>query len=460
MDGNGGPVEEINHPTQDDDFSDYSWTQAVKKLTSNRNWTVFLATVWIYSSMVVMYEYFTLYFRDIGISYILTGTLFSIMFTINIAGNFISGYLVDNYDRRNLSVITMIIPGIFFLIISLTTEVVFIALAMLIGGIGSLSTGSGEAYQMQQVDREFSGVAQSMFRLGTSLGLIPLYLFALMLDLGMSFITVMQIILFVAGILNLICAVIRVTGLEQLPLPKRKIQSDRLLKDFISENIRGLRLLLRVFPIFIVIICIDALSDSLYSFAKNYYVNETLGFGYVEINLMILITLAFSVPLALVVGRVFDKRGGQGLTLAVYSLMPISIYLLIVSQNVRYIAPIDWILALDSIYPGLSVICSLAFIATAMKAVNDILWATILASYIQRSLPRSDFGKMLSLSSVLVSVFVALGPIPAGIIYTNWQGLPLLVIIMIINFVILIILAVKSLEPQMSVEDLEAEGLM
>ncbi|MGY5854310.1 MAG: MFS transporter [Candidatus Thorarchaeota archaeon] len=459
MDGDSDIADEISHPSQDD-VSDLTWFQAVRRLTSNRNWTIFLSTVWIYSSMVVVYEYFTLYFRDIGISYILTGALFSIMFTINVAGNFVSGYLVDNYDRRNLSVITMIMPGIFFLIISLTTDIFFIALAMLIGGIGSLSTGSGEAYQMQQVDREFSGVAQSMFRLGTSLGLIPLYFFALMLDLGMSFVTVMQIILFVAAILQFICAIIRVTGLEQLPLPKRESQSDDLLRDFIGENIRGLRLLVRVFPIFIVVICIDALSDSFYGFSKNYFVNETLEFGYAEINLMILITLAFSVPLALIVGRVFDKRGGQGLTLAIYSLMPISIYLLILSQYIRYIAPITWVDSLNSIYPGLSVMLSLAFIATAIKSVNDILWATILASYIQRSMPRSDFGKMLSLSSVLVSVFVAFGPIPAGIIYTNWQGLPLLVIIMIINIVILVILAVKSLEPRMSVEELEAEGLL
>jgi hypothetical protein len=249
-----------------------------------------------------------------------------------------------------------------------------------------------------------------------------------------------------------------VTVLEQLPLPERKERSDTLLRDFINENIRGLRLLWRVFPIFIVIICVDALSDSFYGFTKNYYVNETLGFGYIEINLMILITLAFSVPFALVVGRVFDKRGGQGLTLVVYGIMPISIYLLIVSQYVRYIGPTEWIVALDSIYPGLSVILSLAFIATAMKSVNDILWATVLASYIQRFLPRSDFGKMLGLTNVFVSLFITLGPIPAGIIYTNWLGLPLLLITLMFNISILVLLAVKSLEPKVSLEELEAEG--
>ena len=298
-----------------------------------------------------------------------------------------------------------------------------------------------------------------MFTLGTSLGLIPLYLFGLMLDIGMSFTVVMQIILFTAGILNLVCAVIRTVGLEQIPLPQRKTKSDNLLQDFIGENIRGFRLLWRVFPILILVICLDALSDSFYDFTKNYYVNETLEFGFAEINLMILITLAVSVPLALVVGRVFDKRGGQNLALAVYSVMPISILLLIISNYIRYVAPNDWIIVIDSIYPGLSVIFSLAFIATAMKSINDILWLSVLGTYILKSLPRRDFGKMLSLTNVLAMMVVTLGPIIAGIIYTNWQGLPLLVITLILNIALLVVLATKSLEPQVSVEELEADEL-
>ncbi|MDF1538362.1 MAG: hypothetical protein P1Q69_05625 [Candidatus Thorarchaeota archaeon] len=83
-------VEDTKHPIQDDDNPDHSWFQAVRIVTSNRNWTVLLATVWIYSSMVVMYQYFTLYFRDIGISYIVTGAIFSMMYAINVIGNLVS----------------------------------------------------------------------------------------------------------------------------------------------------------------------------------------------------------------------------------------------------------------------------------------------------------------------------------------------------------------------------------
>ena len=112
-------------------------------------------------------------------------------------------------------------------------------------------------------------------------------------------------------------------------------------------------------------------------------------------------------------GRVFDKRGGKRLTLMVYSVMPIAVSLLILAQYIPYIAPVEWLEAADSVFPGLSVIFSLAFIATAMKQTNDILWFSVLGIYIMKSLPRPDLGKMLSLTDVIVLLFISLGPLPA-----------------------------------------------
>ncbi|MFW9793671.1 MAG: MFS transporter [Candidatus Thorarchaeota archaeon] len=450
-------VEDATHQNDDKDVSDLSWFQAVRRITSNRNWTIFVSTVWIYSSMFAVFQYFTLYFRDIGISYILTGAIFSLMNVVNLIASFVAGYIVDNYDRKNLTVISMIWPTFFYLILSLTTDIFFIALAVMIGGLTEFTAGAGDAYHMQQLDRRLGGVAQSLFTLGTALGVVPLYLFALMLDVGISFVIAMRIIFFIAAILNILCVLIRAFGLEQIPLPKRPAKSDNLLKDFVSENIRGFKLLIRVLPVLLFVLSLDALSDSFYDFAKNYYVNETLEFGYIEINLMILITLLISVPLALVVGRVFDRRGGQGLTLVVYSIMPISVLLLIASQHIRYIAPSNWISAADAIYPGFSVIFSLAFIATAMKSVNDVLWYSILNTYILKSIPKSDFGKMFTYTRILPMVFLAIGPFIAGIIYTNWQGFPLLVITVLLNVILLVVLAVNRLEPRVSIEELETE---
>jgi hypothetical protein len=51
--------------------------------------------------------------------------------------------------------------------------------------------------------------------------------------------------------------------------------------------------------------------------------------------------------------------------------------------------------------------------------------------------------------------FLTVGPIPAGIIYTTFQGVPLLMTTLILNILILIVLAVKSIEPRIGVAELE-----
>jgi len=439
------------------DPSSMTWFQSVKHVTKNPNWTLYLITVWIYGAMNVLYQYFNLYFRDIGISYITVGFLTSALIVVRLIGNIVSGYLADNYDRRKLSVFTMAFSGMGYLMLVFVQDILLVALAMIIMGLSAFTGTAGIAYQMQQVDRRFGGVAQSLFNLGASLGLIPLYFIGVLLGAGYGFIYVMQVLLYASAILYFICAAIRAFGLESIPMPKRKNQSGNVLRDFISENVRGLKLLFRVFPIFVAVICIDALSDSFYAFANTYYLNETLNFGLGDINLMFLITLLISLPLTLYLGRFFDKHGGRKVTIAVYAVMPVSISLLIIARFVPYYAPLDWILVVNQVYPGLGVIFTLAFLATAMKTINDTLWWAVLGTYIQKSLPRQDLGKLFSLTAVVILAFVSFGPIPAGWIYTNWQGLPLLFITLIFNIIILIVLLTRSFEPRISVEELEKE---
>jgi MFS family permease len=444
--------------TPDDDVSQLSWWQSVKRVLSNRNWSIYLGTVWIYSSMSVLNQYFTLYFRDIGISYIMVGIVLSLMFVVNMIGTFFAGYIADNYDRRNLSGITMIVNSIGFTLLAVTTDMTAITIAIVIFGLSSFTGTGGQAYSMEQIDRRLGGVANSLFTLGTTWGLVPLFIVSILLDMGTGFVATMQLLLFAAGILFLLSGIVRLTKLKKLPRPERVAREGSIVRDFLSENIRGFKLLFKVFPIFVVIIGLDAFSDAFYRFGSLYFVNETLAFTIEEINLMILITLAFSVPLTLWLGRVFDKRGGRGITIAVYSVMPLAVGLLILAQQIPYIAPVEWVNAVDSVYPGLSVIFSLAFIATAMKAINDTLWFSILGTYILKSLPRPDLGKMLSLTMVVVLLFISFGPIPAGIMYSLWQGLPLLYTVILLNVFILIVLITKSIEPRIDVDELERES--
>jgi len=65
---------------------------------------------------------------------------------------------------------------------------------------------------------------------------------------------------------------------------------------------------------------------------------------------------------------------------------------------------------------------------------------------------------MLSLTTVVVLLFVTVGPIPAGVIYELYRGVPLLYMALLLNVTILIVLVRKSIEPRVSVQELEASA--
>ena len=123
-------------------------------------------------------------------------------------------------------------------------------------------------------------------------------------------------------------------------------------------------------------------------------------------------------------------------------------------ESPQFIADQPWLDFLDSLYPGLSVILSLAFIATAIKTTNDSLWRMVLDSYIQKSLPKADIGKILGLSGLMVLLVGIISPIFSGFIYSLYEGVPLLIGAVILNIIILIILIAKSIEPRVDVLEL------
>jgi len=433
-----------------------SWATSVRHLMANKNFKIFVITNWIVGSVGVVWRVLTLYFRDIGIDYISLGLLFSAMTVVNLIGTAVASYLADNYDRRNLAIITMAINGIGFFILSIAGNFVVVALGLVTLAASNFTGQGGTAYIMQVIDRKYGGVAVSLFTMGTLFALGPLFAMAIMFNVGFAFVEIMRIVFFVGAILFGVTVVIRIFWLESTPIPERD-RNTSILRDFISESYRGLKLLVRVFPILVGVMMIDALSDSFYGFSNLFYINETLSFDIGQIFLMILITLAVSVPLTLLLGRRFDQRGGKRITIAVYSVMPIALTLLIVAQYIPYIAPQEWVVFLDTVYPGLGVVLSLAFIATAIKTTNDNLWQTTLSTYIQKSLPKADLGKMLGLSTLLVLTVGTVSPIFSGIIYSLYEGVPLIVGAITLNIVILVILVTKSIEPRVDVLELEAE---
>ncbi|TFH04467.1 MAG: MFS transporter [Candidatus Thorarchaeota archaeon] len=435
---------------------DESWTMSVRHLMANRNFKVFVVTNWIAGSLNVLWHIMNLYLRDIGINYVLLGFLFSAMALVTLIGTLVASYLADNYNRRNLAIITMAINGIAMFILSLAASYEIVALGLITLALSNFTGQGGTAYIYQIIDRKYGGVAISLFTMGALFGLGPLFAMAILFNIGWTFILIMRAVFFIGAILCGITVVIRILWLESTPIPERE-RNTSVIRDFISESYRGLKLLVRVFPILVGVMMIDALSDNLYGFSNLFYINETLEFNIGQIFLMILITLAISVPLTLLLGQRFDKRGGKRITIAVYSVMPIALTLLIVAQYVPFIAPPEWVDFLDIVYPGLGVILSLAFIATAIKTTNDNLWGTVMGAYIQKSLPKADLGKMLGVSALLVLLVGTITPIFSGYIYTLFEGVPLIIGAIILNIVILVILVTKSIEPRVDVLELEAE---
>ncbi|RDE17006.1 MAG: hypothetical protein C4K49_03910 [Candidatus Thorarchaeota archaeon] len=440
-----------NEPTR------ITWRMSVRKLFTNRNFTVFLITNWIFASLQVAGQYFNLYLRDIGIPYIGIGALMSAMLIMVLIATAIAGYLADNYNRRNLAIITMVVNGLGFLLMSFAVNFWTAGLALFVIASSNFTGQGGTAYIYETMDRKHSGVAVSLFTLGTLFGLGPLFVIALMLNSGLTLVEAMRPIFFFGAVVYFVSAGVRVVWLESTKIRERQ-KSGGMLRDFLHENARGLRMLARVFPVFITVMMLDALSDSFYSFSNLFYVNETLAFGFGEINLMLLITLAVSIPITLYLGQVFDRHGGRRITVAVYSVMPFALSLLILARVVQYVAPATWVNYLHSLYPGLEVVFSLAFIAVATKATNDVLWGSVISTYVQKSLPRQELGKMLGLTTLLILVTGIFGPFISGYIYQTFlDATPLLVMAIVLNVMILIVLVTKSIEPRVKVEELEQE---
>ena len=140
-----------------------SWAQAVRETISNKNFSIFLLTSWIYSSVQVVNRYFPIYLREINVTYVFVGLLVAILAGVQLLGEFTSGYLADNYDRRKLAALTMAINAVAYFILAFARSVWLVAIAFVVFGISSFPGKGGTAYILEQIDRRHGGVAVSLF---------------------------------------------------------------------------------------------------------------------------------------------------------------------------------------------------------------------------------------------------------------------------------------------------------
>ena len=321
-----------------------------------------------------------------------------------------------------------------YLMIGIFTDPLLIFVALTIYVSVEITKGGSTAYIMDNIPREHSGFALSLFTAGRTLSIITLAVFGILFPI-LGFAVYRQLHL-IGAILLLVSTAARAKYLESSPQEGRA-EGSKLWRSFIDENRRTLGILLSLIPGMIVVCIFDSISDSFFKLGALIYMQEELTIDVPSMVIMFIITIAIQVPLILKVGRLTDRKGVKSTALAVYAIMPISAALLIVAYWIPDWAPLSFSLFANSIIPGLGVIFKTSFLAVVLKYVNDTLWYTIVLVLIRKRLPSKDTSKILSLFWFIVWIAASFGPIIGGLISEATSIMSLFVMVFILNIIIL-----------------------
>ncbi len=444
-------------PPEKRDKPKKGFASSLKSVLTYGSYSVYLVTAWILGVfgiimqsylMLFLRDYFVLYIPQIEQVYIFIGFILLGYMSVELVVRFFGGYIGDNYNRKWLSVFTMFFSGIAMLILAFSTGLIgLIAGSLIIAGSSIFSSGS-TSYIYEQIEPQHSGLAMGLFQTSSGFGLIGLGLVTWLLATSIPFVITIQIVFFIGSMCYMAAAVIRVLFLAEPRPILRKAKETNRARDFIKQNSNALKLIWVILPVFSIVLILDALSDGFFRFVSTFYLNEALGFSIGEISIMLIFVLAFSIPLSVWVGSFFDRRGSRRAVIVVYSVMPITLVLLILAPLFPFWLPIIIAAPLISTYPILEPLFSTAFLALAMKNINDILWWTLILTYLRKAMPRSETAKMISIFFIVIFLAFLVTPIPSGIIYTIYGALPILGLSLLFNFIILGILVFGKVEPK------------
>jgi hypothetical protein len=337
----------------------------------------------------------------------------------------------------------MFLIGCYSLIIGLFTDVWLITLGIIILASAELTKSGSSAYIMENIPRERSGLALSLFTSGKSFGIITLLIFGAIIPFY-GFDQSIRFVYFINGILLVIATIIRTMLLENSKT-RDKRSGEPILRDFVNTNTRTMRTLAKTIPGIIVVMFIDGLSDSIFRFGSLIYTNETVGIDITGINIILLTTLLFMVPFLLKVGRVTDRMGVQKTSILVYGIMPVSAFLLFLAGSYKYWAPVGLVESTEMIYPGLGVVFSLPFIGIIMKSINDQLWWLILLALIRKKLPERDTSKILAVLLTVTYLCSSIGPLIGAFLFETLPQQWLFFVVILLNLLIVITLTISSI---------------
>jgi MFS family permease len=393
-------------PTSNESEKKDSLRKSLRAIFSWRNYSVYLITSWIYSGFAVIYSFLTLYLWEIGWEFIVIGGALTATAALSALSRFLGGYVGDVTNRKNLAVIAMFMMATYHL-----------------------------AFIMDNIPKEHSGLALSLFRMGNSFGILTLLAFGALLPL-MAFPDGFRFIYLFSGIVLVLCAIGRAVFLKGDQRNGRSKEKS-IWGDFVSENMNAVRLIRMTMPIVLAIVVLDGLSDSIFTFGAVLYTREFVGIGIEGINIMLLAPLVISIPLLFRIGRMSDLMGMKRSTIIVYSIMPVCAALLMVAPTYPYWVPMALVNIADSLLPGLDIVLTTPFLALVLKSTNDILWGLVLITMIQKTIPRTDTSKILAVLWTLVHIISSIGPFVGGAIFEFLDPPLLFALVMITNLMIL-----------------------
>ncbi|MCK4485036.1 MAG: MFS transporter [Candidatus Thorarchaeota archaeon] len=421
------------HPAPEEEKP--GWRQSLRDIFSWRNYTVYLLTAWVFNAMAALWAFFNLYLRTLQWDFMTMGATLSVIAIVSVFARLIGGYVGDVVDRKKLAVVAMLMTAVYFLIIGLFTDFSFIFIGLFILGMNDVAKGGSSAYIMDNIPSKHSGLALSLFMVGRSLGTVTILVF-LIIEPVLGFAATFRSMYLLTGVFLLICAAARAYYLDPSP-QKGRVEGTPLWKDFVTENRQAIGMLVRMMPGVLVVVIIDALSDSLFHFGAFIYMNEILGVSYRGIAIMMFVYLAILTPLLLKIGRMSDTKGARKTALLVYIFMPICAGLLLIAPIFPQWAP-DWLISeTEARMEGLGVIFMTPFLAIVIKMVIDVLWYTILLALIRKRIPRKDTAKILAMFWSAVYLCTSIGPLIGGIIFTYFEQSYLFVVVLGLNLLIL-----------------------
>ncbi len=405
--------------------------EKAKRLFKNRNFAILIVTYWATGIFQPVLGYLNLYMHEEGLSYITIGILLSIYSAIALLAKWIGGHIADNYDRRLQSAISMFLAGIGPFIIAFARDDFVLALGYLSFTLVYFFSSGSTAFIMENVPKENSGFGMSMFSYRKVFNVIGLSFLGLLFAISVSFVASMQIALVLEGIVFFILGAIRLFGLK--PLNKRLER-----KKFSLTS--GFKIFFATMPVIMVIAFLDAVSDTMFQFVYLFYMRYELNISVSVINAAFILAAVLVGPLSTKLGKAMDISPSSKLLAKVYSLMPVSLGLLIVASRFTYILPNVLIDDIIHFFAPLDLIFQTGFIAIVLKFINDTLWYSLLFMSVKRYAPRLDSGKILSAYAILVQAPNILLNSVLGVVYTYIGGLLLILTCLAINIVILLIL--------------------